>query len=149
MSNCKWHTCDFLYTCTYIILSSFSNFCRLLSNLAKTHFLQRTRYAQKQSTLYHQMYMLYLIQCCPFCTQIFNDMPDRIVPVWAWQTGYRDYTRQAIENLGTGVTSFKALGITGYFGCDRVTSASRHVSMFFYLVTVCQIQKNAIKRHVK
>lgn len=59
--------------------------------------------------------------------QVFGGDADRLIPVWAWQTGYHDYTRQAIQDLGARVSNFKALGITGYFGCDHVTSQSKHV----------------------
>ncbi|KAL4221680.1 hypothetical protein ACF0H5_019937 [Mactra antiquata] len=59
-------------------------------------------------------------------TSVFGGDSDRIIPVWAWQTGYQDYTRQAIADLGNRTSSFKALGITGYFSCDRVTSQSKH-----------------------
>ncbi|XP_060082274.1 uncharacterized protein LOC132561592 [Ylistrum balloti] len=49
---------------------------------------------------------------------------DRVFPVWAWQTGYQDYYRQALDDLGNRTRSFKALAITGYFSCDG--AASKH-----------------------
>ncbi|XP_045209692.2 uncharacterized protein LOC123561405 [Mercenaria mercenaria] len=57
---------------------------------------------------------------------VFGSDSDRLIPVWAWQTGYHDYTRQAIVDLGTRASHFKGLAITGYFGCDHVTSQSKH-----------------------
>ncbi|XP_062593211.1 uncharacterized protein LOC134254684, partial [Saccostrea cucullata] len=50
---------------------------------------------------------------------------DKLVLTWAWQTGYQDYTRQAIEDLGTRLNDFTALAITGYFTCDLT---SKHIS---------------------
>ena len=56
-----------------------------------------------------------------FKFQVFSSQTDRLIPVWAWQTGYHDYTRQALEDLGARASNFKALGITSYFSCSRAT----------------------------
>ncbi|OWF45168.1 uncharacterized protein LOC110457373 [Mizuhopecten yessoensis] len=53
-----------------------------------------------------------------------NHGNDRLIPVWAWQTGYQDYYRQALDDLGNRTRDFKALSITGYFSCDG--AASKH-----------------------
>ncbi|XP_033727237.1 uncharacterized protein LOC117316649 [Pecten maximus] len=52
------------------------------------------------------------------------DSEDRLVPIWAWQTGYQDYYQQALDDLGNRTRDFKALAITGYFSCDG--AASKH-----------------------
>ncbi|CAG2220349.1 unnamed protein product [Mytilus edulis] len=57
---------------------------------------------------------------------VFGSQPDKIVPVWAWQTGYQDYTRQAIEDLGNRTRNFKAIAITGYFDCNNL--AGKHAA---------------------
>ncbi|XP_052218524.1 uncharacterized protein LOC127836133 isoform X2 [Dreissena polymorpha] len=53
---------------------------------------------------------------------------NRVIPVWAWQTAYYDYTRQIFEDLGTRAAHFKAYAITGYFGCDKVTGTKHNIS---------------------
>ncbi|ESO92166.1 hypothetical protein LOTGIDRAFT_233215 [Lottia gigantea] len=53
-----------------------------------------------------------------------SNAKDRVFGVWAWQTGYQDYYRQAIEDLGTRVQTFRNIAITGYFDCSRV--ADKH-----------------------
>ena len=58
---------------------------------------------------------------CFVCLQVFGSDSDRLIPVWAWQTGYHDYTRQALEDLGARASTFKALAITSYFSCGRAT----------------------------
>jgi hypothetical protein len=60
-----------------------------------------------------------------------------MIPVWAWQTGYHDYTRQAMVDLGARTTNFKGLAVTGYFYCDYVTSQSKHVSFFVPFISRC------------
>lgn len=50
----------------------------------------------------------------------------KLYPVWAWQTGYRDYTRQALDDLGDRIHKFKAIAITGYYDCNKL--AGTHVS---------------------
>jgi hypothetical protein len=52
--------------------------------------------------------------------------------VWAWQTGYQDYTRQALQDLGKRTYKFKALAITGYFSCDNL--AGKHVSIYSNII---------------
>ncbi|OPL32612.1 hypothetical protein AM593_00353, partial [Mytilus galloprovincialis] len=61
-----------------------------------------------------------------FTSEVFGSQPDKIVPVWAWQTGNQDYTRQAIEDLGNRTRNFKAIAITGYFDCNNL--AGKHAA---------------------
>ncbi|KAK3083039.1 hypothetical protein FSP39_012374 [Pinctada imbricata] len=58
--------------------------------------------------------------------KVYGSAHDKLIPVWAWQTGYQDYTRQALEDLGSRSQEFKALAITGYFGCDKL--AAKHAA---------------------
>ncbi|KAK7495076.1 hypothetical protein BaRGS_00013716, partial [Batillaria attramentaria] len=52
-------------------------------------------------------------------TQVWGSDKNRVTNVWAWQTGYRDYYRQALEDLGHRTSSFQSLAVTGYFSCDQ------------------------------
>lgn len=57
--------------------------------------------------------------------QVYGASFDKLVLPWAWQTGYEEYTRQALEDLGTRVHDFTALAITGYFTCDLTSKYVR------------------------
>lgn len=58
-------------------------------------------------------------------SQVWSSERDRLTNVYAWQTGYQDYYRQALEDLGDRKTNFQAMAITGYFDCDG--AAGKHV----------------------
>ena len=60
--------------------------------------------------------------------QVWGSASNRVMAVYAWQTGFRDYYRQALEDLGNRKSSFDALAITGYFDCDQA-AGNRHVSL--------------------
>lgn len=81
---------------------------------------------------------------------------DKLVPVWAWQTGYQDYYRQALVDLGNRTRDFKALAITGYFSCDGAASKHKedlpHLSMS-EISALCAMelpsQKNMYKHYME
>ncbi|XP_046365235.2 uncharacterized protein LOC124141307 [Haliotis rufescens] len=56
--------------------------------------------------------------------QVFGSDKDKLYPIFAWQTGYKDYYRQAVAALGDKIKKFKALALTGYFNCDQ--AADKH-----------------------
>ncbi|XP_048728600.2 uncharacterized protein LOC125646397 [Ostrea edulis] len=64
---------------------------------------------------------------------------DKLVLPWAWQTGYEEYTRQALEDLGTRVHDFTALAITGYFTCDLTSKYMSSVRTMSYdeVLSIC------------
>nr|KAG5710339.1 hypothetical protein BaRGS_009055 [Batillaria attramentaria] len=70
-------------------------------------------------------------------TQAWGSQKSRITNVYAWQTGYQDYYRQALEDLGNRKSSFQALAITGYFDCDK--AADDHASELPHM-SMTQIQ---------
>ena len=58
--------------------------------------------------------------------QVWSSQKSRLVNVYAWQTGYKDYYRQAVEDLGGRIAHFQALAVTGYFDCDDA-AGQKHV----------------------
>lgn len=58
---------------------------------------------------------------------MWGSQKNRVTTVYAWQTGYQGYYDQALIDLGSRKSSFDALAITGYFGCDKATT--KHVSV--------------------
>ncbi|KAK6174670.1 hypothetical protein SNE40_017903 [Patella caerulea] len=54
--------------------------------------------------------------------KVFGTESTRVNGLWTWQTGYQDYYRQALEDLGTRIQKFKLIAITGYFSCLGVAS---------------------------
>ena len=58
--------------------------------------------------------------------QVWSSHKSRLVNVYAWQTGYKDYYRQAVEDLGGRIAHFQALAVTGYFDCDDA-AGQKHV----------------------
>ncbi|XP_064610047.1 uncharacterized protein LOC135474001 [Liolophura sinensis] len=45
---------------------------------------------------------------------------EKLVTIWAWQTGNFDYSRQVMSHLGENTKKFKAVAVTGYMDCGRV-----------------------------
>nr|KAG5705277.1 hypothetical protein BaRGS_010728 [Batillaria attramentaria] len=72
--------------------------------------------AFKQGMMYHNQRAT---EIADMWTQVWGSAKDRVVNVFAWQTGFRDYYRQALDDLGDRKSSFQAMAITGYFGCDQ------------------------------
>ncbi|KAK7101074.1 hypothetical protein V1264_023919 [Littorina saxatilis] len=70
--------------------------------------------------------------------QVWGSSANRLTNVYAWQTGYQDYYRQALVDLGDRKSSFDALAITGYFDCDQA-AGKRHASELPNM-TMAQIQ---------
>ncbi|ESO88846.1 hypothetical protein LOTGIDRAFT_234415 [Lottia gigantea] len=57
--------------------------------------------------------------------RVFGSEADkRVSGVWAWQTGFQDYYKQAVEDLGNRIHTFKNIAITGYFDCQKI--ADKH-----------------------
>nr|KAG5705276.1 hypothetical protein BaRGS_010727 [Batillaria attramentaria] len=54
-------------------------------------------------------------------TQVWGSESERVVNVIAWQTNYFANYNRMLAELGDRKSSFQAIGITGYFTCDKAT----------------------------
>ncbi|KAK7099795.1 hypothetical protein V1264_022849 [Littorina saxatilis] len=89
-------------------------------------FKQGMRYHNKRAT-----------EIANIWKSVWGSQKNRVTTVYAWQTGYQGYYDQALIDLGSRKSSFDALAITGYFGCDKATT--KHADQFVHM-TPQQIQ---------
>ncbi|XP_067684249.1 uncharacterized protein [Haliotis asinina] len=70
--------------------------------------------------------------------QVYGSLSSRLYPVFSWQTGFQDYFKQAVDAVGSKISNFKALAITGYFSCNKV--ADDHGAEMIHM-SMAQIQQ--------
>ncbi|KAK3588193.1 hypothetical protein CHS0354_012255 [Potamilus streckersoni] len=78
---------------------------------------------------------------------VFGANKDQVIPVFAWQTGYRDYYRQAVEALGQNLHKFKAFAITGYIECQSIAGTHKVQMVQMSMAEIQQFCMNDIPNY--